>query len=279
MPGCGFAASLDEVILPGDPRPDRENFKYERCGACGTLSLKCLPLNLNDYYPNSYYSFTGTGYKSGMLKKIRDYFSLWGAGPLTYWLDRISVNPRLRSIRPLLDGSLERRFKLSDKILDIGCGDEARLYEMWSMVFSNLVGIDPFMWRPVEKPGLSLKRIGIDEVGDTYDVIMLHHTFEHIPRPDELLVKLHTILASRGILVISIPIIETWASREFGPEWVQLDPPRHITLFSEKGFKEITRRTHWTIIKMIYDSNSLQFTGSILRQRGISIHESLVCHR
>jgi SAM-dependent methyltransferase len=273
-PACGVAASPEEVILPGDPRPDRESFKYERCKICDTLSLKSLPSNLGDYYPTSYYSFARTSPKGSLLKKIRDYFSLRGAGPLTHYIDHISVNPRLQSIRPLFDGRLNRRFKLSDKIIDIGCGDGERLYEMRALGFSSLMGIDPFMHRPVEKRGFSLRRIGIDEVTDRHNVIMLHHTLEHIARPDEFLVKLQAVLASGGVLVIRIPIVGKWASREFGREWVQLDPPRHVTLFSEKGFRELAKRTCWKIVKTIYDSGSFQFTGSLLRQRGINIHES-----
>ena len=273
-PICGFAASPEEVILPGDPKLDRESFEYERCTFCGTLTLRSSPLDFSIYYPDTYYSFSGNSDNSKLLKKTRDYFSLWGVGPLTHCLDRISVNPRLQSIRPLFDGTLKRRFKRSDKILDIGCGDGARLYEMSALGFSNLVGIDPFMRRPVEKPGLSLKKIEIDKVTGSYDVVMLHHTLEHIAKPDEFLVKLHAALAPGGVVLIRIPIIGKWAWREFGPEWVQLDPPRHITLFTEDGFRQLATRTQWKIIKIIFNSGSFQFTGSILRQRGINIHES-----
>jgi SAM-dependent methyltransferase len=270
---CGLVAPVEEIILPGDPKPDRENFKYERCALCGTLSLKSFPPNFGVYYPGSYYSFAGSNVKDGLLKRVRDYFSLYGAGPLTSCLDQISVNPRLKSIRPLFDGTFGKNFRPSDRFIDIGCGDGAMLYEMRALGFSSLTGVDPFMTRPVEKAGLCLRRAEIDKVTETYDVVMLHHALEHIAGPYDFLVKAHRLMAPGGVLVIRIPLIGAWAWREFGVEWVQLDPPRHITLFSEKGFRELARRTQWTIVKVIYDSGFFQFTGSLLRQRGISVHE------
>jgi hypothetical protein len=59
------------------------------------------------------------------------------------------------------------------------------------------------------------------------------------------------------------------AWREYGTAWIQLDPPRHLTLLTVDGMTALADRAHLRIRSVIYDSTGMQFWGSEMARRGI----------
>jgi SAM-dependent methyltransferase len=146
------------------------------------------------------------------------------------------------------------------------------LYDLRELGFSNLTGIDPYARAPVSSEGFSIRRASLDDVNERFDVIMFNHSLEHLTDPKHALLTSATLLNSGGMLVIRIPLTGGWAWRAYGGEWAQLDAPRHIHLFSEQGFTSLAERAGWRLAGMLYDSGTLQFTGSQLRLAGINYH-------
>jgi 2-polyprenyl-3-methyl-5-hydroxy-6-metoxy-1,4-benzoquinol methylase len=58
-----------------------------------------------------------------------------------------------------------------------------------------------------------LQELDVDELSRTYDLLLFGDTLEHLPRPDEVLRRLHTKLRPGGHLVVSIPNIANWTVR------------------------------------------------------------------
>lgn len=268
---CGQITRQDLFLVPGDPGECRRTFEYAKCQECGTASIHQPIDDFASFYNDTYYSFQIQRLPRWrkVSKAVRDRFSLFGASFITPVLDRWISNPRLEAIRPLFDGTLPRRFRLDDSILDVGCGDGIRLREMRNLHFTNLVGVDPFMRAPEKTDGLELKRCELKDEDRRFALVMLNHSLEHMFDPDAVMEKLHFVLEKGGVLLIRIPLIDTWAWKQYGGEWVGFDPPRHLHLFSRDGFERLASRTGWDIVYYKYDSTAFLFYGTALRLRGI----------
>ena len=273
--GCGWTEALARISVPGDPGPKRQSFIYSHCPQCGTLSLIEPPTDMSSYYPDYYYSF---GVKNlhplrRLARNARNAMTLFDRSALSGVSAKLASNRSFLSLRPLFNGALGRKFSRFDAFLDVGCGDGQKLYELRELGFSNLTGIDPYTRTPLSSPGLSVRRAFLDEVSEHFDVIVFDHSFEHLKDPENTLLTVATLLKAGGIVVIRIPLSGGWAWRTFGGEWAQLDAPRHIHLFSERGFKSLAERTRWRVAHMLYDSGTLQFTGSQLRLAGVNYYK------
>lgn len=274
-PACGGSGPHRTFSAPGDPGPKQEFFTYAECAGCGTLWLEEPPAEIGRYYPDNYYSFNSRSLPRGVkakLKGLRDRLSALGLGPITSLVDRISVNGELLRLRPLFDGSLTRRFRSSARILEIGCGDGRLLKELHAAGFTDLTGVDPFLPESVQANGLRLLNTTLDKVQGSFDIVMMHHSLEHVDNPRGVLTQIRSKLAPGGIVLIRIPLAQSWAWDEYGPNWVQLDPPRHFTLFSRAGFENAAALTGWQVADVRYDSSRFQMTGSVVKARGVNVH-------
>ncbi len=66
-----------------------------------------------------------------------------------------------------------------------------------------------------------------------YDLIVMNHVLEHLPRPVECLERCFGLLAPSGVLQIAVPNLHSFEAAAFGKSWRGLDVPRHLTHFRE----------------------------------------------
>ena len=83
----------------------------------------------------------------------------------------------------------------------------------------------------------------------SFDAVTMNHVIEHIHDPIALLQECHRILKPGGILVVVTPNINSWGHRKFGQNWRDLDPPRHLYLFSQKLLLECASRAGFNDFK------------------------------
>jgi SAM-dependent methyltransferase len=91
---------------------------------------------------------------------------------------------------------------------------------------------------------------------------MFHHSLEHIPDPERILKIAYDLLKPGGYCIIRIPTVSSYAWKNYGMKWVQLDAPRHFYLHSIKSIEILSRRTNFKLSNIIYDSTAFQFWGS-----------------
>ena len=91
---------------------------------------------------------------------------------------------------------------------------------------------------------------------------MLHHVFEHLANPIEMLKKFSELLSPNGQILIRIPLSDSIAALEYGVNWVQLDAPRHFFLHTRKSIKIASDMAGLQIANVQYDSEEFQFIGS-----------------
>jgi 2-polyprenyl-3-methyl-5-hydroxy-6-metoxy-1,4-benzoquinol methylase len=243
--------------------------KYIECSKCYCLQIDEIPLDLNRYYPNNYYSFKKTtnyynnNFKKFLIKK-RDKAILFNHGFIGKLLNLIwPVNSLIKIL-----GGLKLNIKTT--ILDVGSGSGSKLLSIANSGI-KINGIDPYIENKVEyEDGLIIEKKKLEDINDKYDIIMFNHVFEHLSNPQEILKKAYSILNKSGYCILRIPIVSSFAWKHYKTNWIQLDAPRHLFLHSNESISYLAKESGFFIKDTIYDSTSFQFIGSELYQKGIS---------
>ena len=264
---CGCTSVSGSVLALEMMLGLRDEFRYDRCANCESLELVTVPEDLGRYYPANYYSFSSAerlGWKQ-FFKRKRDtaYFS--GSGILGCLLLGFLGPPAYAKWMDMTGTSVNAR------ILDVGSGGGGLLFELAGAGFQHLTGIDPYLPGDSDDGRVRLRKMNLDALDDEYDLIMFHHSLEHMPDPERALVAARCRLSMTGALLIRVPIAGSWACKAYGPCWVQLDAPRHLSIPSMRGMKALAARTGLTLAETSFDSHSLQFYGSEMYKRGIPL--------
>jgi SAM-dependent methyltransferase len=238
----------------------KNTFTYAECSFCGSLQIDEIPVNIADYYPPYYYSFTQ---KIPKLERL-PFFKRLFAG--------IRIRKKYKQDRELFRYLKEIDTSVDDRILDVGCGNGLLICELFNQGFENVEGVDFFLPNEVDH-GFNVKvhKKEVDDMPhDKYDLVMMHHVLEHMPEQQETLRSIRKVLKDNGCLMIRIPIIgEAWDT--YRENWVQLDAPRHLIIHSVQSLHILAEQTGFEVRKTIYDSTSFQFLGSELYQKGLPL--------
>ena len=149
------------------------------------------------------------------------------------------------------------------RILDVGCGNGALLYDLAENGFQDLTGVDPFISKDIHySNGATVLKQNLAEVNGSFDLIMMHHAFEHMDSPLDVLVKARERLLPTGVLLIRIPVANASVWHTYKTNWVQLDAPRHLFLHTEESVSYLAKKAGLKLRKVIYDSTGFQFWGS-----------------
>jgi SAM-dependent methyltransferase len=249
----------------------RDPFEYFECNFCGCLQIKDFPRDISPYYPKNYYTHTVSPEEHfanpirSTLLKARARYDLYGRGIVGRLVSKKRPEQTarcLRAINPSLESS----------ILDVGCGNGIRLYLLREIGFQNLLGVDPFIpGDHTYKNGLRIEKKSLNDVSGRWDIIMFHHSFEHIDCPLETLRQVRLLLKPSGRCIIRIPVASSYAWRHYRTDWVQLDAPRHYFLHSRTSVEHLARAADFRVTSVLYDSTEFQFLGSELYRRDIPL--------
>lgn len=247
-------------------------YRYYSCPNCECLQIEKPELDSEKIYPTNYYSFQTFGKFS---------LSNW----IKSQLIKYSVSKSLGSSTPFnLFGnskrnfgshSLKSRITKDDTILDIGCGDGGLVKALYSLGYKKITGIDPYIDTEVKVATLSLLKKEVKEMdpGKKFDIIMMHHSFEHVENPLETLQKINSLLMDKGTCIVRIPVADSFAFKFYGADWVQLDAPRHNFLHSNKSMEILASLSGLKIDAIVDDSTAFQFLGSEQYKMGIGLKD------
>ena len=172
----------------------------------------------------------------------------------------------LQSLRPV-------DLHAGSRILDVGSGAGGYLRDLGDLGFRDVLGIDPGLPEDVvHDNGVRILRRSLPETDGPFDLIMFHHSFEHVPDPATVLRQTVERLAPNGTCLLRMPTVSSEAWGCYGVNWVQLDAPRHLVLHSDDSIRILAEQVGLAVSEVIDDSTAFQFWGSEQYARNIPLN-------
>ncbi|QIK77079.1 class I SAM-dependent methyltransferase [Nocardioides piscis] len=257
-----------------------ETFTYLTCPDCSTVWLPEIPDDLGRYYPQDYYSVDIDPEDALGRPGVRQFASavarsvLFGSSRLASTARRAVRMRQFHSYVTVLESIAIAG--LSDgkqtRVLDVGCGSGIMIYALALAGVERPMGVDPFA--PADRTfsnGALLVRRGLDDLEGTFDLVMFHHSLEHVPDPAASLQSAVAKLAPGGRLLVRMPTVSGEAYETYGSAFYGLDAPRHITIPSRAGVDALAARVGLRVVTTRDDSTSSQFWASEQVLRGIPL--------
>lgn len=245
-----------------------ETFLYAECQDCRTTFLNQAIEDLASCYPAGYYSLQsphmGVRYRAtnAILRLM-----------LAVGLPRKKTLQLLPNLSPYY---FLRAYSIRHdaRILDVGSGTGRFVHRLGEVGYRNARGIDPYIPRDVQfDNGTSVTKCTLEKSDGRADVIFFNHSLEHVSDPLESLRQAAIALLPSGFIVVRIPLAASLAAGLFGTSWWQFDAPRHVTLFSARGFRAVAEGLGLAIQEVVFDSAGHVFGRSmsnVIRQQSLT---------
>ncbi len=254
----------------------RETFTYFECQACGCVQIDEIPADLGRYYPSGYFSFRPwTKLSRDPVRRVVDPHRVRNAfggdalgalvetvsKPLDYvdWVKRAGLGP-------------------SASVLDVGCGAGKTLVTMALGGFSPCVGVDPFIEQDLAyENGVEVRKLSLAQYAERrerlFDLIMFHHSLEHVLDPLADLRAAAGLLAPGGAIQVEVPVAG-WAWEHYRGDWCDLDAPRHLHILTPRSMALLAGQAGLRVVETICNSNWGQFIGSERNRRDMAAVEN-----
>lgn len=229
-------SEINKILLKSENRHGRfvekpvAEFDLSKCTTCGLVGLPQVETDASYY--DLYYP---KGYHAQACPKFLG--RLWNVFSAFLTMRKIKL--------------IKRYISLPCSLLDVGCGDGGFLKLLDSRLF-NAHGLEPVQEAvdAATKAGLQVTRGDIlkdTHSPEKFDVVTLWHVFEHIKDPVTAICRIHTLLKPSGVLIMSMPNVNSLAFRLGGKYWFHLDSPRHLWLYREDNIRRLLSSTHFKV--------------------------------
>jgi SAM-dependent methyltransferase len=205
------------------------------CTTCGTGVLSPYPKSteISSFYRDLFYTDDG--------KRFRG------------WME--TIRRRLAAIR---GARLNKLMPKHGRLLDFGSG-AGHFAAAQAKVGWNVQSVDPYSAASTHAAfcritGESFELLYPDHY---FDAVTLWYVIEHLQNPRAAIAEFNRVLKPGGLLVLAQQDFASLQAKIFGPNWLYLDPPRHLwqftsnsllTLAKELGFDRI--HTSWASLEM-----------------------------
>lgn len=270
---------------PGAPRyPElsdqlfsaKGKWSLSKCASenCGLLWLDPMPLeeDLRLAYQD-YYTHWDT-MRPAPVRALRFlYRMVTGAG-----LMLIGIPIERRKIQRMLLDTMH-----VGSLLDVGCGSGAFLAMMKKRGWSVMgVDVDPAAIAVARNThGLDVHEGNVATLlarNMTFDVITASHVIEHIPDPVGFLTQCRELLRPGGRIVLRTPNGHSFGLRRYGSAWRDLDPPRHLHIFTTSALENCAQKAGLRISTCLTSSAIAESTlvaSRFIARRGRFRHAEL----
>jgi 2-polyprenyl-3-methyl-5-hydroxy-6-metoxy-1,4-benzoquinol methylase len=203
-------------------------FGWNRCPACGLVYLSPRPTvaEMPAYYPPQYALYLSAS-------RRRRWWQPSG------WMERRDMARRCRAAR---------RLRARGRVLDVGCGTGEFLAAMREQGWDTL-GVEPSDRAAAyarEELGLDVRTGTLADLGlepNSLDVVTLWTVLEHLYDPIAALRTARRLLRPGGLLVLSVPDVDSLDARWFGAYWAGYDTPRHLYAYSHQVLRSLLDRS------------------------------------
>lgn len=245
----------------------RDTFDYIECNSCQCVQLVKPPADMSGYYNNaSYGSFEkqSTSLVKGLIRRARNKYAIRDkGGPLAKLLFICHPIP--------IDFRIVGQYAQPESsILDVGCGWGNYVNDLREIGFKYAEGVDPFIEKDIQHDsGARVRKLFVEEVQKKYDVVLSHHSLEHMLDPLASLLGMKSCIKDDGVLILTVPVAEE-LYRMFKENCYLIQAPQHFFLFSlrsigilveqaglkiEKTIREIETNYDWYKISYLWSQD------------------------
>jgi SAM-dependent methyltransferase len=180
-------------------------FKIFKCNNCYTVFPSPQPNNLDKFYPENYRKY------KYFIKFLLD---------IKYFIFAYLINKAFK--------------KKIKKILEIGCGDGTML-KFFKKMNWVVYGIERNSILTNKLLNINNKKISSYKK-KSFDLILMYNSLEHIKKPFNFLKNTLNKLKKDGLIIITVPNYLSYQCKFGRADWIHLDTPRHLNIFSKKTF-------------------------------------------
>jgi len=245
-------------------------YTYRRCTECRTVfqDPRVLPQDLSLCYPNDYYTHIRRDGDqpvtpaieltprrlSGLRGRIRQAIAsaVQGVqlpGVMGFLGRTLGLSRRLRE-RAFYNYVIDELIPRAPgrlRALEVGCGSGYLMPALrragWEV---EAVEWDPIAARTArELTGCQVWQGDfrtVDLAVEAYDLVVLHHVFEHLDEPVEALQRIRALLKPNGRAVLVYPNPDALGAKIFGSVWFAWDAPRHLVLVTREAMASVSKR-------------------------------------
>lgn len=250
------------------------------CRGCDSAYLDPRPtaetmyLAYEKYYTHQSAKDYGSLTKAAKVRRVlANGYRNWRYGTQDYPANYLGILIAylMPSGRAIIDAGMRHLPKMAQgrQLLDIGCGNGEFLLRARSAGW-QVTGLDfdPKAVEAATSKGLNVKLCGpdtLEESSSQFDAITMAHVIEHVHNPLQMLKASHQLLKPGGFLWIETPNLNSTGHSHYGRNWRGLEPPRHLTIFTEtslvaaleeSGFTDITAQSYRPLCSSLFSASS-----------------------
>jgi len=230
-----------------------EEFSIYECQNCGlgflhpVINFKNIE---NEYYNKNYHAYQILDNNKSFFRKLKNFIKV---NSLEQYLDYGDRKFWKKITYPFfIRVSFYPRKVINGKFLSVGPGAGQQL------VYNKELGWDVY-GVDISKMAVEIaKKRGFNNIfngtlneakfeSDFFDVVDLHHVFEHIGNPIETLTEIRRILKKDGEVIITLPNYSSFSKKVFGKYWGGWDVPRHFFFYSKKTLSKLVERNGFKV--------------------------------
>lgn len=158
--------------------------------------------------------------------------------------------------------SLKRKLKLINSfsseeknLLDVGCGtgDFLQIAQQNNWTVSGIEPNDKAREIANTKTNNSVYNTEhlLEFSEHSFDIITLWHVLEHLPKLDEHISIIKSLLKEQGTLIIAVPNYKSFDAYYYKNFWAAFDVPRHLWHFSQDSISELFLKENMEVIKTV----------------------------
>ena len=150
---------------------------------------------------------------------------------------------------------LVHKYQSAGRLLDVGCATGNFIKAARQYFDVKGIDISSFAVEAAIQDGLPAACGTLEELEKTpqsYDIITMFDTLEHVPNPQATLQQSHSLLKKDGIVVISTGDASSVLAKLAGKRWRLMTPPEHLWFFSRRNLGILLERTGFSVLDCVY---------------------------